>query len=145
LRRDSSLIPLSHQHHNGLALCVLTERSLNQDSTPENVARLAGRIIDRYEVELKNHFWVEEEILFPACRSELTEELTGQHREFEAMVEELRTNPSDDLIRRFLDLLRRHIRREEEVLFEGIQKELPRELLDELGHKIDAKVIRVCL
>ena len=31
--RDPSLIPLSHQHHNGLALCVMTRRSLAADAS----------------------------------------------------------------------------------------------------------------
>ena len=42
--RDPSLIPLSHQHHNGLALCVLTRRSLAADSSPGNIAKLARRV-----------------------------------------------------------------------------------------------------
>ena len=46
--RDPALIPLSHQHHNGLALCVLTERSLAEDSSEANVAKLARKAIDRY-------------------------------------------------------------------------------------------------
>ena len=143
--RDKNLIPLSHQHHNGLALCVLVNRSLNEDPGAQNVTRQAGRIIDRYELELTNHFALEEEILFPACPSELTGELTREHREMEALVEGLRTHPTRDLIEKFTELLRRHIRREEEVLFESIQAELPREVLDELGGKIDEKVVRVCL
>ena len=49
--RDPSLIPLSHQHHNGLALCVLTDRALAANSTPASVQQLAQRIIDRYEIE----------------------------------------------------------------------------------------------
>ena len=52
--RDPCLIPLSHQHHNGLALCVLVRRSLASDSSPENLATLARRAIDRYELELVN-------------------------------------------------------------------------------------------
>src|ERR1700693_5778412 len=57
--RDPTLIPLSHQHHNGLAMCVLTRRSLADDASLENVARLARRVIDRYELELVNHFEIE--------------------------------------------------------------------------------------
>jgi len=53
-----ALVPLSHQHHNGLALCVLTRRSLSEDSSPESVARLARRVIDRYELEPVNHFQI---------------------------------------------------------------------------------------
>ena len=54
--RHPSLIPLSHQHHNGLALCVLTRRSLAAESSPATIAKLAKRVIDRYELELVNHF-----------------------------------------------------------------------------------------
>jgi hypothetical protein len=61
--RDKSLIPLSHQHQR-TALCVLTNRSLKEDRSEENVARLAGTIVDRYEVEL-NHFRWRRRSCFP--------------------------------------------------------------------------------
>jgi ribosomal protein S17E len=67
--RDPSLIPLSQQHHNGLALCVMTRRSLAEDSSTANVARLARRAIDRYELELVNHFEMEEQVLFPVVQA----------------------------------------------------------------------------
>ena len=85
--RDPSLIPLSQQHHNGLALCVLTRRSLAADSSPENVARLARRAIDRYEIELVNHFEIEEQVLFPACGPmPIISELIQEHRAIEAFI-----------------------------------------------------------
>lgn len=148
MRRDSSLVPLSHQHHNGLALCVLTERSLAEDAGAANVAGLAKRIIDRYEVELTNHFSVEEEILFPACPAKLAGSVEGlirEHREIEGLVEQLRAAPSLELVRRFTALLRRHIRSEENELFEQLQKQLDSATLERLGRKIDANVVRVCL
>jgi hemerythrin-like domain-containing protein len=143
--RDPSLIPLSHQHHNGLALCVLTERALKEDTPAEPVARLAQRIVDRYEIELTNHFEIEEQILFPAMPSALAAELTAEHRDLERLVEALRSRPSRELILEFTGLLRRHIRREENEYFEIIQKEVPRADLDEIGAAIDRKVVRVCL
>src|SRR5271165_2403552 len=97
--RDPSLIPLSHQHHNGLALCVLTRRSLARDSTPENIARLARRIVDRYELELMNHFEIEEQVLFPLCGPmPLVDELLAEHRALEALIPPLRTGPSEGLL-----------------------------------------------
>ena len=143
--RDASLIPLSHQHHNGLALCVLTERDLRADSSPEAVSKQAKRIVDRFEVELVNHFAVEEEILFPACPSPLVDQLIEEHREMERIVEQLRASPSLDLVRKFVEIIRGHIRREENDLFQQIQNDLPRSTLDDLGKQIDAKVVRVCL
>lgn len=143
--RDKSLIPLSHQHHNGLALGVLVRRALAEDAGPENVERQARRIVERYEIELTNHFAIEEEVLFPACPAELVGPLIEEHRRMEALVEKLRSEPCLETVEEFLELLRGHIRREEDELFERIQRELPRETLDRLGGEIDARAVRVCL
>lgn len=147
--RDRSLVPLSHQHHNALALCVLTERSLGEDSGEANVHRLALRILDRFEIELTNHFTLEEELLFPALREAGIEEpvvrLIGEHRQLEEMVGSIRRAPTSALLTEFTALLRRHVRSEENELFEEAQRHLPRETLDALGQELDARVVRVCL
>ena len=144
--RDRSLIPLSQQHHNGLSLCVLTERSLGKDSSAANVAKLARKAIDRYELELANHFEIEECILFPAVENHaLIPSLISEHRQLEALIARLRLDPAPALLLEFTTLLRTHIRREENELFEDIQRLLPRDLLDSLGKEIDAKAVRVCL
>jgi hemerythrin-like domain-containing protein len=148
--RDPALIPLSQQHHNGLALCILTERGIAGDASAENLARLAQRIIDRYEIELINHFGIEENTLFPAIRAELGDvpaiaELIADHRALEAMVDKMRSAPSAALLQEFCTLLRRHIRREENELFQDIQQRLPIETLAAVGKEIDGQAVRVCL
>jgi len=144
--RDPSLIPLSHQHHNGLAMCVLTRRSLAADPSPENVSKLAGRVVDRYELELVNHFEIEEQVLFPACgRMAVIDELLADHREMERLVGQLTTEPSAPLLEEFCSLLSAHIRKEESGLFEEIQRQLPREVLDRAGGEIDRRAVRICL
>ena len=146
MRRDPSLIPLSHQHHNGLALCVLTRQSMAKDTSSENLAKLAKRIVDRYELELINHFEIEEQVLFPACGPKpLVAELIAEHRAIEALVAEIRGAVSAELLERFCALLTRHIRREENELFEEIQRELPRDVLDRTGAEIDRRAVRICL
>jgi hemerythrin-like domain-containing protein len=150
MRRDPSLIPLSRQHHNALAMCVLTRRSLREDSTPANVARLARRAVDRYEVELANHFEIEESILFPAIESALGSRepsagLIAQHRQVEDLIAQLRGAPSALLLERLCSLLEEHIRREERELFQMAQARLPEAVLRELGIAIEAKAVRVCL
>ena len=144
--RDPSLIPLSHQHHNGLALCVLIRRSLAANSSPENVAALARRVIERYEIELVNHFEIEEKVLFPACGPmPIVNELVAEHRMLEDIVAELRVTPSAKLLEDFCALLTAHIRREENQLFEEVQRALPREALERAGAEIDRRAVRVCL
>ena len=143
--RDPSLIPLSRQHHNSLALCVLSRRSLAADCSPESVAKVARRVIDRYELELVNHFEIEERVLFPLCGPlPLIGELLREHRAIEALVAQLRAAPSAALLEQFCELLSGHIRKEERELFEQIQRTLPREVLDRMGAEIDRRAVRIC-
>lgn len=144
--RDPSLIPLSHQHHNGLALCVMTRRSLAADGTPANVAKLARRAVDRYEVKLVNHFEIEEQVLFPACGPmPLIAELVADHRTMEGLIAQMRAAPTGALLERFCVLLSGHIRREENELFEQIQRTLPREVLARAGSEMERRAVRICL
>ena len=89
--RDPALIPLSQQHHNGLALCVLTERALAADRSEATIRQLATKAIDRYEIELTNHFAMEEQVLFPLIARELgpmpiLTELIADHRALERLI-----------------------------------------------------------
>ena len=150
MRRDPSLIPLSQQHHKGLALGVLTRRSLAEDSSANNIARLARRAVDRYELELANHFEIEEQILFPAIQTalgplSLVAELIAEHRCMEELVAQLRAAPSRPLLEQLCDLLTAHIRREENELFQMAQAQLPATVLEELGPVIDARAVRICM
>jgi hemerythrin-like domain-containing protein len=148
--RNPNLIPLSHQHHNALAMCVLTRRSLRQDASPANVAKLARRAIDRYELELVNHFEIEEQILFPAIENALGKQplvasLIAQHRQVEDLIARLRSAPAEALLEGLCGLLTEHIRREEQELFQEAQSRLPEPVLRVLGTAIEAKAVRICL
>ena len=148
--RDPALIPLSQQHQHGLALCVLTERALKSDRSAATIERLARKAIDQYEIELTNHFAIEEELLFPLIERELGKmtvigELVADHRALEDMVGQLRSAPSAEALEKFCELLRRHIRREENELFQDVQGRLPKNVLAQAGEEIDARAVRVCL
>ena len=148
--RDPSLIPLSQQHHNALALGVLTRRSLAADASPDNIRKLARRAVDRYELELTNHFEIEEQVLFPAIEKAigaipLLGELIAQHRAVEQLIAQLRSAPTAGLLERLCALLTEHIRREENELFQLAQARLPAPVLHELGVAIDQRAVRICL
>ncbi|MGA3074818.1 MAG: hemerythrin domain-containing protein [Bryobacteraceae bacterium] len=148
--RDPNLIPLSHQHHNALAMCVLTRRSLGEDRSSLNVAELARRAVDRYELELANHFEIEEQILFPAIENalgklSLVADLIAQHRQVEDLIAQLRSAPTAALLERLCGLLTEHIRREENELFQEAQSRLPEPILRDLGAAIERRVVRICL
>jgi hemerythrin-like domain-containing protein len=146
--RDRALVPLSQQHHNALALCVLTDRSLDGEVPPEAVARVAARAVDRYDLELSNHFAIEEEFVFPVVENELgpqpiLADLVADHRQMERFVDALRIGPDENVLKQFSSLLRTHIRKEENELFEEMQQRLPRKVLDAMGAEIDARAVRI--
>jgi hypothetical protein len=78
-------------------------------------------------------------------RMAMIDELVADHRSLEKLVDRLRGAPSADLLQRFCDLLRGHIRREENELFQDVQQRLPKGALEAAGKEIDARAIRVCL
>ncbi len=144
--RDPSLIPLSHQHQHGLALCVMMQRSLAADGSAENVAAWSRKAVDRYEVELANHFEIEEQVIFPACGAiPIVPGLIADHRTLEGFIERLREGPSAGVLEEFRAVLTSHIRREENELFEQMQRELPRTEMDRIGQEVDRRAVRVCL
>jgi hypothetical protein len=148
--RDRNLHPLSRQHHNGLALVVMTERAFAQDSSAAAIERQCGRAVNRFDLELKNHFEIEEKLLFPAVEEALgplplVARLIAEHRQMESQIDRLRAAPTRATLEEFLGLLRTHIRTEENDLFEDIQKRLPAGVLAALGPAIEEHAIEVCL
>jgi len=147
--RDPSLAPLSRQHQRGLAACVLIERSMASPPSPEQLRAAAGRVGELFEGELRHHFDLEERILFPAVRQaleplSLIDELIADHRRLEDLAARVAGEAGAETLRSFTSLLSAHIRREERVLFEEIQRRLPRPALDRLGAAIAAEAVRLC-
>ena len=123
----------------------MASRSLAADQSPENVAAWSARAVDRYDLELVNHFELEEELLFPVCAGALADRLINEHRTLEAFVSEMREAPSREVLEKFLELLRNHIRLEENEFFEAAQRTLPAEQLQAIGEEIDRRAVRICL
>jgi hemerythrin-like domain-containing protein len=138
--RDAGLIPLSHDHHHALALCVMVERALSADPTGDTAAEQARRLVDQFDGEIRDHFEFEEQVLFPALEpfpalGPLVARLMLEHRTMRGYVDTLRARPDRGLVEEFVAALRRHVRTEERELFEEVQRVLTREQLDEIGGK----------
>ncbi len=139
--RDKSLIPLSHQHQQALALCVRIERARPISTT--DLPAWQTEIEQRFEHEIKIHFSAEEQVLFPAAREfpellPLVEELLADHaalRESFSQAEARRMSP--EAVATFAQELSTHIRKEERQLFEYLQKLMNTEELAILGCKLE--------
>ena len=123
LKRDPSLIPLSHDHHHALVRVFEIRRALDAR------ADLAGEVratCDFHARELVPHFSAEEEAVVPALResnglpeAELSN-LVAEHRTLDQMIERLQHGEGD--LAAFADLLERHIRSEERRIFAAYQE-----------------------
>ncbi|MBI2358258.1 MAG: hemerythrin domain-containing protein [Deltaproteobacteria bacterium] len=125
--RHPSLVPLSHDHHHGLALALRCRKQALGRLKPMGVRGLQERaqeVTAFVETNLKPHFQAEEEVLFPLMRSlapesrPILDALLREHvqiREFVSRLDESST--LSKLLFDLGDLLERHIRKEERELF----------------------------
>jgi len=136
LRRDPALVPLSHDHHQGL---VAAQRLKRGEPAYRDCDDPIQSILLLWERELEFHFRQEEEHLFdPGGKGGELVGMIGraldEHAEFRRMVAACADGDrGDGLVREFGLLLERHIRFEERELFPALQEHLDRELLAELG------------
>jgi hemerythrin superfamily protein len=143
--RHPALVPLSRQHFDALALCVLVERSLSEDTSEKNIRRLANKIGAAQDVELANHFQLEEELIFPKLPNALASELIAEHRSLEKLIKSLRANPSVNPLEQFVSDLRSHARKEENVYFQEFQASISEEELAALLPQLESRALRACL
>ncbi|MFN8542935.1 MAG: hemerythrin domain-containing protein [Candidatus Binatia bacterium] len=150
-RRHPTLIPLSHDHQNALALAFRLHHP-SPSSTPD---RRTHEVLDHFTTKLVAHFRAEEEVLFPALAARvaagsavalLLEALVAEHRELERLRDAIGTAGGDDaarapLLTAFADLLERHVRIEERQLFVQFDDLVPD---PDDGARI-AAAIRACL
>jgi hemerythrin-like domain-containing protein len=161
-RRHHSLIPLSHQHQHALALAVIIRRRFGMTTDPmiwQN--EMIEKVAKAYQAELRGHFEVEEEVLFPEMerhlgRLELVGELRGEHialRDFVIRLEACpraahATEPAPTrmmLLDEFSKLLESHVHKEERKLFAEFEKKMPAAVAIKLGKEIATRLAEVCL
>jgi len=160
-RRHDSLIPLSHQHQHALALAVIIRRRFGMTTDPmmwQN--EMIEKVAKAYQAELRGHFEVEEEVLFPEMerhlgRLELVGELRGEHNALRDFVIRLEACPRVAhaiepapirmmLLDEFSNLLEAHVHKEERELFAEFEKKMPADEAVRLGKEIEARLARVC-
>jgi hemerythrin-like domain-containing protein len=125
--RHPSLIPLSQDHHHGLALALRCRKQALGQIKPmgaEGLRERAKEFVAFYGAQLVPHFRAEEEVLFPLLRSvvagseEMIDELVRDHGQIRQAIPQLEGGTGlAKLIFDLGDLLERHIRKEERELF----------------------------
>ncbi|HEY7219556.1 MAG TPA: hemerythrin domain-containing protein [Candidatus Binatia bacterium] len=144
--RHPSLIFLSHDHHHGLALALRCRKQSLGQLKPMGAAGLRERAEEFsafYESNLVAHFRAEEEVLFPAIRSSVSEagpiidDLVREHRQIGERIPELAVGTG--LAKTLFDLgdlLERHIRKEERELFPLFEQHIEKIQADSVGAEL---------
>lgn len=119
IKRTKSLQPLSREHHHGLLLCWKIRTGLKKSIEIERIKNYTDWF---FKNSLYAHFNIEEEFIFPLLGNdnELVKKALTDHRRLKRLFE----NTTD--IKKSLSLLEEelenHIRFEERILFNEIQK-----------------------
>ena len=136
MKRHPALIPLSHDHHDALVVAqalILGQSPAPRSDWPTDRRTQVNRVIAFFTHTLRSHFEVEEAHLFPTVlahlpgEADLVAQLLDEHDAIRNQVRELERDPTTALTVRLPALgrlLEAHVRREERVLFETMQREM---------------------
>lgn len=130
-RRHDALIPLTHDHHHALHNLRLLRRAAAGEAEERSSA--ARTFLEFFAAHSVDHFREEEESLFPLVIGEPDAPTDGiarvlnEHVVLHALVRDLRaeveeSNCSSTTMVELADLLKSHIRFEEDELFPAIER-----------------------
>jgi hemerythrin-like domain-containing protein len=133
MKRHPALRELSSDHHQGL---VHARRLVKAADTGQDLEQTARAFLDFWREHTTRHFREEEEVLLPAYarRADPSDpsvvRVLVDHVHIRRLAADLdrqldRSEPPADTMRRIGEMLRAHIRHEEDVLFPMIEQALP--------------------
>lgn len=119
IKRNKNLQPLSRDHHHSLLLCWKIRTGFLKSISVERIKRYADWFFKHH---IQPHFELEEKLLFPILgkRHELVKKAISEHRRLGRLFNDTE-NPSKSL-GLIEEELEQHIRFEERVLFNEVQK-----------------------
>ncbi len=125
IKRHPSLVSFSKDHHFGLLLVWKIRQGITKGIEP---ARIASYVRYSFDEDLRIHFNEEEQVMFNKLPTEdpLRRQAEKEHAQIYELVRKIREDNDDqDLLVKLSNTLEAHIRFEERVLFNHLQKTLP--------------------
>ena len=137
MKRHPALIPLSHDHHDGLILAQRIRQGRSRSPRarwPEDRPSQRDRVLEFFQQWFLPHLEAEEAHLFPVALAKLGEpeqqlirELLDEHGRLRRLAGRLAESEEpglEPLLLEFAQLLHDHIRREERAFFQALQAQL---------------------
>jgi iron-sulfur cluster repair protein YtfE (RIC family) len=148
VKRHPALIPLSHDHHDALVVArglILGRATAPRSDWPPDRPGQVARVTAFFNETLEPHFEAEEQSVYPVVTRGITNgakmvvDLLAEHAQIRTLVHDLEADPASALEQRLPALgrlIESHIRTEERVLFEAMQRELKTTDLQAIGSKL---------
>ena len=153
MKRAPSLVCLSREHHDGLVIALRITRAA-PDADDEAFEAVYQDFLVFWEEGLLRHFRAENECLLArlvrhvGLDDELVTRTQSDHLKVEALVAQMRdtadASARRQALREVADVLREHIRWEEERLFEVTQQQLSVEEMAALGKDLEQRLPPMC-
>jgi hypothetical protein len=138
IKRIKELQALSRDHHHGLLLCWKIRQGVKKNIALDRVKKYIDWFWDKH---LQNHFEIEEKYIFPILGNE--NHLITRAKEEHLLLKKLFEDESDlsNSLEQIEQVLQNHIRFEERVVFNEIQKVVTKKELAIIGtlHNDDFK------
>lgn len=134
IRRNPHIVPLSHDHHQGLLFCWKIRQGLIRQVAPH---RIAAYIHYFWQHHLEPHFREEEDILFILPDDDRIGQALREHRQIRDLVAAITPNPT--IAQQFstlADTVDQHIRFEERDLFPYLERTLTPDQLATIGQQL---------
>jgi hemerythrin superfamily protein len=139
MKRTEMLIPLSHDHHQGLRVTQLLRRSEAGDAAEVREG------FERFWIPHQDHIRIEEEVLFPKFAEFVGDDdpmlvkAFAEHRTIGTLADEVLgpEEPPIDAMHRLADALTDHIRFEEREMFPAIEAAIPEDQQDALQKALE--------
>ncbi|WP_428607892.1 hemerythrin domain-containing protein [Sedimenticola sp.] len=141
MKRSEHLKKLSWEHHDALKFARRINKGMSNGTDPEQIARYVVFIVDTL---LQPHFDLEEQSLIGRLDTAQAQDIAvtqviEDHQKFIRLVDAIR-EPADDLkslLESFVDLLKQHVKWEEQRFFPYCEKTLSPQDLEQISRELD--------
>ncbi len=129
IKKSKAIQPLSREHHHSLLLCWKIRKGFSKEVEVRRIKKYNDWF---FENHIKPHFKIEEKYVFPVLgdEHELVKKALAEHRRLSRLFEN--DEEVEKSLSRIEEELEAHIRFEERVLFNEIQKVASEEQLDRI-------------
>lgn len=142
IKRNENIAKLSRDHHASLMFCWKIRQGIKMDISTERMVRYI-QYFERQHFVL--HFQEEEKYLFAPLKDSKVQKAIDDHALILRTLNEISFSGKDNQqkeLSKLADLVDKHVRFEERILFPHLEQKLTNEQLEEIGKQISDEPIK---